>query len=117
MTPILIAADELRMFDEEPPIGESSSVAVDALKVLARLSQSAAISAHLKVGGPVYIAATAADFNLIEFLRSLSSFTAPVVVAKRMHSISSMSACGICGSRGFLYHNTQTLTSAVVSWR
>ena len=56
--PILIAADELRMFDEEPPIGESSSVAVDALKVLARLSQNAAISAHLKVGGPVYIAAS-----------------------------------------------------------
>ena len=58
MTPILIAADELRMFGEQPPIGESSSVAVDALKVLARLSQNAAISAHLKVGGPVYIAAS-----------------------------------------------------------
>ena len=59
MTPILIAADELRKFGKQPPIGESSSVAVDALKVLARLSQNAAISAHLKVGGPVYIAASA----------------------------------------------------------
>ena len=58
MTPILIAADELRMFGEQPPIGKMSSVAVDALKVLARLSQNAAISAHLKVGGPVYIAAS-----------------------------------------------------------
>ena len=58
MTPILIAADELRMFGKQPPIGESSNVAVDALKALARLSQNAAISAHLKVGGPVYIAAS-----------------------------------------------------------
>ena len=59
MTPILIAADELRKFGKQPPIGESSSVAVGALTALARLSQSAAISAHLKVGGPVYIAASA----------------------------------------------------------
>ena len=59
MTPILIAADELRKFGEEPPIGKMSRAAVDALKVLAELSQSAAISAHLKVGGPVYIAASA----------------------------------------------------------
>ena len=58
-TPILIAADELRKFDKEPPIGETSRAAVDALKVLSLLSQNAAISAHLKVGGPVYIAASA----------------------------------------------------------
>ena len=58
-TPILIAADELRKFDEEPPVGKMSRVAVGALTALARLSQSAAISAHLKVGGPVYIAASA----------------------------------------------------------
>ena len=62
-TPILIAADELRMFDKEPPIGEMSRAAVDALTVLALLSQSAAISAHLKVGGPVYIAASTLAAN------------------------------------------------------
>ena len=73
-TPILIAADELRKFGKEPPIGKTSRVAVHALKVLALLSQNAAKSARLKAGGPAYIAASAmAAYDPVEGITEGSS--------------------------------------------